>query len=184
MDGEEVLTTGANRPVQKQRIAQGWTLSRRERFLDHVAATCNVRAATEAVGLSQASVYALRRRDPAFAEQWRMALLTGYDRLEAILVAKAIAALEGVEAGDPDAVVSGTIGVEQAIKLLDRQRAVVKPGTGRRQAQLRATESETGAMLIARRKAMRGKQARRVRAASSRWWLRWPNWMTRALSAS
>ncbi|MDJ0278947.1 hypothetical protein QLH51_19350 [Sphingomonas sp. 2R-10] len=162
MDREEVLTSGGNRPVQKQRIAAGWTPSRRERFLDHVAATCNVRAATEAVGLSQASVYALRRRDPAFAEQWRMALLTGYDRLEAILVSKAIAALEGVQVGDPDAVVAGAISVEQAIKLLDRHRAVVRPGSGRREAQLRATQAETDAMLIARIKAMRGKQERRA----------------------
>lgn len=162
MKNEEVLTAGANRPVQRQRITQGWTPSRREQFLDHVAATCNVRAATEAVGLSQASVYALRRRDPAFAEQWRMALLAGYDRLEEMLLAKAIAVLDGVAVGDPDQVVAGAISIEQAIKLLDRHRAVVKPGAGRREAQLRATQAETDAMLIARIKAMRGKQERRV----------------------
>ncbi len=125
MAREEVLTTGTNRPVQTQRTAKGWTPSRREQFLDHVAATCNVRAATEAVGLSQASVYALRRRDAAFAAQWRMALLAGYDRLEEMLVSKAIAVLEGVAVGDPDKVVCGAISVEQAIKLLDRHRSVV-----------------------------------------------------------
>lgn len=162
MAREQVLTTGTNRPVQQQRTDKGWTPTRRERFLDHVAATCNVRAATEAVGLSQASVYALRRRDAAFAAQWRMALLAGYDRLEEMLVAKAISALEGVAVGDPDKVVSGAISVEQAIKLLDRHRSVVKGGTGHRESQLRATQAETDAMLIARIKSMRGKQERRV----------------------
>ncbi len=162
MAREEVLTTGTNRPVQTQRTAKGWTPSRREQFLDHVAATCNVRAATEAVGLSQASVYALRRRDAAFAAQWRMALLAGYDRLEEMLVSKAIAVLEGVAVGDPDKVVCGAISVEQAIKLLDRHRSVVKGGSGHRERQLRATQAETDAMLIARIKAMRRKQERRV----------------------
>ncbi|KQN80122.1 hypothetical protein ASE90_09995 [Sphingomonas sp. Leaf67] len=162
MEREKVLTSGGRRPVQQQRIAAGWTPSRRAQFLDHVAATCNVRAATEAVGLTQASVYALRRRDVAFAEQWRMALLAGYDRLEEMLVSKAIAALEDVPAGDPDKVVTGPISVEQAIRLLDRHQALVKQGTGRREAQLRATQAETDAMLIKRIKAMRGKLERRT----------------------
>ncbi len=162
MEQEKVLTSGGRRPVQQQRIAGGWTPSRRAQFLDHVAATCNVRAATEAVGLTQASVYALRRRDVAFAEQWRMALLAGYDRLEEMLVSKAIAALEDVPVGDPDKVVTGPISVEQAIRLLDRHQALVKAGAGRREAQLRATQAETDAMLIKRIKAMRGKLERRA----------------------
>lgn len=162
MAREQVLTTGSNRPVQQQRMDKGWTPSRRERFLDHVAATCNVRAATEAVGLSQASVYALRRRDPAFAAQWRMALLAGYDRLEEMLVSKAIAVLEGVTVGDPDTVVCGAITIEQAIRLLDRHRSIVKGGSGHREQRSRATQAETDAMLIARIKAMRGKQERRA----------------------
>ena len=162
MAREEVLTSGGNRPVQQQRTHKGWTPSRRERFLDHVAATCNVRAATEAVGLSQSSVYALRRRDPAFAAQWRMALLAGYDRLEEMLVSKAISVLEGVAVGDPDTVVCGAISVEQAIKLLDRHRSIVKGGSGHREQRYRATQAETDAMLIARIKAMRGRQERRA----------------------
>lgn len=162
MSKEEVLAEGCSRPVQLRRATKGWTQGRREQFLDHVAATCNVRAAAEAIGLSQNSVYALRRRDPAFAAQWRMALLAGYDRLEEMLLAKAIAVLDGVAVGDPDRVVTGAISVEQAIKLLDRHRSIVKGGSGHREQRFRATQAETDAVLIARIKAMRGRQETRA----------------------
>lgn len=157
MEREEKLGNSARREVQIWRTSRGWTQQRRERFLDHLAATCNVTAAVEAVGLSITTVYALRRRDPAFAEQWRMALLAGYDRLEEMLLRKAIAALEGVEAGDPDKVVAGPMTVEQAIRLLNRNSALAKPSRQRPTSFSRASEAQTNALLIQRIKAMRGK---------------------------
>jgi hypothetical protein len=54
----------------------GWTLERRERFLDGLAAGCDVRRACAGVGLSHTAAYNLRRRDPAFAREWRAAQRT------------------------------------------------------------------------------------------------------------
>ncbi len=154
--------TGANRPIQQQRFTKGWTKERRERFLDHVAATCNVREATEIVGLSQCGLYALRRRDPVFAEQWRMALLTGYDRLEAELLRKAISALDGVAIGDPDKVIAGPVTIEQAIKILDRHQHVLKSGSAVRESRHQATQAETDAELIKRLDAMKKRHEKRA----------------------
>ena len=47
-----------------------WTPALRTRFLDHLSASGDVRAAAAHCGLSRQSVYKLRRRDPAFARQW------------------------------------------------------------------------------------------------------------------
>lgn len=153
MTQELTIRTGSRRPVQKQRQSHGWTATRRERFLAFVAATCNVRAACEDVGLTQASAYALRQRDPAFRQAWKAALETGYDRLEGELLRGAIATLEGRgQDGEQDAVlVTGPVSVEQAIKLLDRHRVMLKtidqPRGSQRQV---ATQAETDAMLLKR----------------------------------
>ncbi len=156
MDDDVVLRAGRNRVLQKRRIPGGWTKARRIRFLDHLAATCNVRAAVETVGLSMSSLYAMRRRDDAFAEEWRMALLAGYDRLEGELLRKAIAVLNDDVIGDPDHVVTGPVSVEQAIKLLDRHHAMrKKDGPPDRHQSFRATQAETDAMLMKRIRALR-----------------------------
>ncbi len=59
-------------------------------FLDSLALGGNVRQAAEAAGGTHDSAYALRRRDPAFAEGWDAAVATVYARLEAELLARAI----------------------------------------------------------------------------------------------
>ncbi len=163
METGSILIAGGSRPIQKQRFTKGWTKARRERFLDHVAATCNVREATEIVGLSQCGLYALRRRDPAFAEQWRMALLAGYDRLEAELLRKAISALDGIAIGDPDKVVAGPVSIEQAIKILDRHQHVLRAsGSAVRESRHHATQAETDAELIKRLKALKQRHEKRA----------------------
>jgi hypothetical protein len=162
-DMESIVIAATNRPLQKQRFTKGWTKARRERFLDHVAATCNVRAAAEEVGMSQCGLYALRRRDSEFAEQWRMALLAGYDRLEAELLRKAISAMDGVAIGDPDKVVAGPVSIEQAIKILDRHQHVLRAsGSAVRESRHRATQAETDAELIKRLTALKKRQGQQA----------------------
>ncbi len=158
MDRETTIAAGTNRPVQRRCKTHGWTDTRRAKFLDHLAASCNVLASCEAVGMTKPGLYALRNRDPVFAGQFRAALLVGYERLEAELLRKAVALFEGdVASGDGqcDAVV-GQITVDQAIKLLDRHHAVLKrDDTARREIPHRATQAETDAMLSARLKALK-----------------------------
>ena len=54
----------------------GWTPERRERFLELLAAGMGARPACGKVGLSHTAAYKLRRRDPAFAREWRAAQRT------------------------------------------------------------------------------------------------------------
>lgn len=68
----------------------GFARAKRAAFLDHLAATCSVAAASRAVKVSPQAAYALRRRDPLFAVQWSAALDSAYERLEAALLARAL----------------------------------------------------------------------------------------------
>ena len=95
---DAIRRSRAGTPAIQRERQTNWTAARRESFLDQLAATCNVTMACAAIGVKPVSAYTVRRRDPAFAEQWRMALLTGYDRLEAKLVEHALKALGETEA--------------------------------------------------------------------------------------
>jgi transposase-like protein len=97
---------------QAQRMRRNrFTPARKEVFLEHFAATCDATASAAVAEVSESSVYAHRRSDPAFAAGWQEALEQGYARLEAEAVAqriKAMAALKVrlgkvVEHGDADA---------------------------------------------------------------------------------
>lgn len=59
-------------------------------FLDTLALSGNVRQAAEAAGGTHDSAFALRRRDPAFADGWDAAVSSVYARLEAELLSRAI----------------------------------------------------------------------------------------------
>ena len=95
---DTTISGGNKRALQRQVIKRnGWTKARRKRFLDALAATCNVRAAHEAAGLAPTSGYALRRRDPEFAALWQDALAIGYERLEEALLTHALQAVNAIE---------------------------------------------------------------------------------------
>lgn len=162
MGHELTFRGGRGRPVQMRRQKQGWTAARRDRFLDLVAATCNVRLAAEEIGLTLASVYALRRREPEFGERWRMALLAGYDRLEGELLRKSIHALEdGVDGtNDPDTLVKGPVTFDQAMSLLERHRKLLAQGERpvRRAGYKEATEAETNEALEKKLASLRRKR--------------------------
>ncbi|WP_242147481.1 hypothetical protein [Sphingomonas sp. BAUL-RG-20F-R05-02] len=81
---------GVDDPRRRGRAMVGWTKRMRGVFLDALALGGNVRQAAEAAGGTHDSAYALRRRDPAFAEGWDAAVATVYARLEAELLARAI----------------------------------------------------------------------------------------------
>ena len=51
-------------------------------FLDRLATTSNVTDAAAYCGAGLSRVYKLRRVNPAFAQEWRKALLEGYEHLE------------------------------------------------------------------------------------------------------
>ena len=130
-----------------------WTTAARGQFLDHLAATCNVRAACVAAGRHHTGAYALRRRDPEFAAQWQEALDQGYDTLEAALLERAIAPLQHEPGADaPDGPPPG-FAFDEGLKLLNQHRT--HQGRGARPAKTGgprpryATEAETNAAILA-----------------------------------
>lgn len=87
--------------VQKRKVShKGWTAKKRAAFLDVLKGSCNVREAARIVAMSEGSAYDLRRRDPAFAAEWKEALEQGYAELEMLLLRQSIYGAEMVEIVD------------------------------------------------------------------------------------
>ena len=102
-DEDDEIVGGTNRPLQIAKVKEGgWNKERRATFLTVLAQTCNVSRACKATGMKN-DPYALRRRDPAFARLWEEALAIGYERLEVMLLQRA---LKGVNAIDLDALLA------------------------------------------------------------------------------
>ena len=95
------LLVGKDGPQLIRSTGKRWSEEAETVFLDHLAATCNVTASAAECGFSCTAVYKRRRRDPAFAQRWQAALEQGAGRLRALLLQRAIEALEGF-APDPD----------------------------------------------------------------------------------
>ena len=57
-------------------------------FINELAETSNVKAATKEAGVSQSLVYKRRRESAEFAARWYAALAEGYDSLEMDLLAR------------------------------------------------------------------------------------------------
>jgi hypothetical protein len=58
----------------------------RQNFLAALSATANVVLSAAAAGYSTNAIYEHRRRNPAFAREWRLALERGYERLKLALL--------------------------------------------------------------------------------------------------
>lgn len=127
----------------------------RERFLNHLAATAHVRDSADVAGVSVQALYLRRGRDPAFAAEWRAALLTGYDRIEAALIRRALGdrradPLPGETADDAD----DALDVSTAMILLDRYRSTVVQATkAATRPTFRAPRAAAEATLLAKLKA-------------------------------
>jgi hypothetical protein len=90
-NGDMVVASGRRRRATLTAVSpRGWTMAKRERFLDTLAATAHVRMAAAAAGINRTNAYRLRRRDPVFAELWLQALELGYQRLEDELLSLAL----------------------------------------------------------------------------------------------
>lgn len=87
LDGVELAVRGTGgrlgRRVQIARAGpREWSPAVERRFLDVLAATCNVSAAIAEIGKSKGSAYGHRKRWPAFAKNWDQVLAEAYASLE------------------------------------------------------------------------------------------------------
>ena len=137
-----------------RRVARGWkrvrwTAQMRETFFDTLAETCNIMASAEAAGVKSQSVYELRRKDAAFAEAWREALVCGYEVLETRLVGLAIelATIGGVPELDNGP--HGRIDTDLALRMLTQHRnALAGKVRGGAPPLKHATREETDAAIL------------------------------------
>jgi hypothetical protein len=121
--------------VRRLRFVQ-W---RKEVYLAHLAGTCDVKAAAEAAGVCEATIYRHRAKDPDFAAAHQEALEQGYARLEAEALRQRLEAQRQLREGILPA---GEIAqeFERVLKLLqrwDRRNGTIGPRKvthGRRQA--------------------------------------------------
>ncbi|NJC32812.1 hypothetical protein GGR88_000286 [Sphingomonas jejuensis] len=67
-----------------------WTAAKQREFLAMLADTANVSRSARSVGMSDQSAYALRRRDAGFRQAWLEALSEGFDKLEMMLLERAM----------------------------------------------------------------------------------------------
>lgn len=154
----------AGRPQIVAVGALRWSDAHEARFLDEIAAHCNVTRAARAVGFSTNAIYARRRNDPAFAERWQAALTQGYMQVEMGLIRRANEALNDVppDPGNPVAPMT----VKEALALLKmHQLGATGRGTARgRPARVRSLDEVRDSILtklaaVARARAAGGEQA-------------------------
>ena len=74
----------------------GWTDERRETFLETLAETCNITAAARAAGKTAKTARDLRKRDTGFSEGWDEAIAIAYERLELVMLDRAIHGTERI----------------------------------------------------------------------------------------
>ena len=77
----QVRAARGTRKSKPKRV--GFTRERKERFLNHFAATANAAGAARAAGVAKSTVYEHRRKDLRFHEAWCEALAQGVARAEA-----------------------------------------------------------------------------------------------------
>ena len=180
VDGEELVVrgTGGSGGGKRVQIARArlrqWSPRVEERFLAALGATCNVKAACAAVGLTPASAYGHRKRWAAFAERWDAEVAEGYLRIECGLVEAAGSFLSGENLPDAAPLTGMTVG--QALHLLHMHKHQVRgigkrPGLRAREPDIEDIRAEILRKVEALRHADAGRLARdRVEWARRRTW--------------
>ncbi len=149
--GDHVRTAGAQRLRWGTTGRTGskwirWTVPMKETFLDHLAATCNIRQSALAIGVDPSGAYYLRRADPAFAEAWGEALCLGYEMLETQLVGHALSG-GGREIVNGATELTGPIDVDLALRLLAAHRVDRAPRRYGAQRKVAASDDTDAAIL-------------------------------------
>jgi transposase-like protein len=119
--GRRIQMRAARGSLQAKPKRRSFTAARRQRFLNHFAASCSVRAAARAVGVSESCVDSWRKKCPQFNAGWQEALKLGYANLEADLLRQARKALTIRPLKEVTARV-GTMSAETALRVLEAYR--------------------------------------------------------------
>jgi hypothetical protein len=92
----ELTIVGGATPKARKPRKNDWTKAKEETFLTTLGETCNVTAAAEAAGVSVSSAYARRKKVAAFRAGWAEAIGTAYQRLELVMLDRALNGTEKI----------------------------------------------------------------------------------------
>lgn len=130
MDEDEMIVPGNNRKMQVRRKERRVLFGKRRKeiFLEHLAATCNVAASAEAAGVAVGTVYAHRMKDREFAGKWWLALEQGAAKLVALRLQRDVERAERL-------IVTGDLPPDEStvmdmLKLMNQLREHVRGITG------------------------------------------------------
>jgi phage terminase small subunit len=93
---KELVVAGGARPIVRKARRREWTRAREKQFLSALSETCNVTVAAEAAGISLTTAYVRRKKVAAFRAGWAEAIATAYQRLELVMLDRALNGTEKI----------------------------------------------------------------------------------------
>jgi hypothetical protein len=92
----ELRVVGTATPKIRKPRRNEWTKAKQDIFFTTLAETCNVKLAAETAGMSVAGAYWKRKRDAAFRAGWAEAIGVAYQRLELVMLDRALNGTEKI----------------------------------------------------------------------------------------
>lgn len=160
----DILARGSDgRAILRKPRKQGWTGAKAKAFLQHLRISCNVAASCRKAGVGETAVYNRRKIDAAFRAEWGAAIAEAVDRLEILLLERAMKGTR-VEKRARDGAVIKTVQYPDRIALAlirankDKAEAFEAPGD---EAELAALRIRIGRKLdaVAKRERKAAKDA-------------------------
>jgi len=96
ISGTELKVVGSAKPKMRKPRRCEWTKAKERMFFTALAETCNVTASAQAAGMSASGAYFRRRKVAAFRAAWAEAIGIAYQRLELVLLDRALNGTEKV----------------------------------------------------------------------------------------
>lgn len=156
-----------NRIVRNKLARASRSKAMRAAFLDHLAATCNVKQSAAVANVDVRMVYKIRRREPVFAAKWEEALALGYQMIETRLVGHVLAGRCRTDPLSNEDSNEGPIDFESALRLLAVHRNPTgKPRKGGVTPQF-ATREETDMVFLKRLRMIEARRAREAEYAAA-----------------
>ena len=92
----ELVLVGGKRAQVRRASKRNWSKAKERTFLSALAETCNVRRACEEAGVSNSQAYRRRKTNAAFRAGWMEALGAAYQKLELVLLERALNGTEKI----------------------------------------------------------------------------------------
>jgi hypothetical protein len=93
---KELTIVGGSKPQARKASRRDWTKAKEQSFLQALGESCNVTAAAAAAGVSVSGAYERRRKIAAFRAGWAEAISAAYQRLELVMLDRALNGTEKV----------------------------------------------------------------------------------------